>query len=243
MPIEVRRGRPVSKAPIVLAVDTSDLGTALAWVEATHEHVRVFKLGLEFFLEHGLAGVKAIQAASDCELFLDLKLHDIPNTVGAAAKVVEGLAPQYLTVHSSGGFEMVKAASHALPEVSITAVTVLTSLSDADLALLGFRSSALETAASLAQVAVSAGARAIVCSPLEIQAIREVVGPGPVIITPGVRPEGTAGQDDQLRTMSPLDAITAGADLVVIGRPITSEWKRGAVAMAEKAQEIGSVLI
>lgn len=243
MPIDLQMVHPLNKAPIVLAIDTFDLNTALTWVQATEKYVSVFKLGLEFFLQHGLSGVRAVQESTDCDLFLDLKLHDIPHTVGAASKVVGQLSPKYLTVHASGGVEMIRAASGALPGVAITAVTVLTSLSDADLKRLGFRADALATAVSLAQLAISSGARAIVCSPLEIGAIRDAIGSEPVIITPGVRLDGSAGNDDQVRTMSPVDAIKAGADLVVIGRPITSLWSLGVSAMADKAQEIASLLI
>ena len=190
----------MSKAPIVLAVDTPDLQTAIAWVKSTQDHISVYKLGLEFFLTFGSEGVKAIQNETDSDIFLDLKLHDIPHTVSGAAKAVAHLAPKFLTVHASGGNAMVKAA-------------------------------------------VDAGARAIVCSPLEISAVRHEVGATPIIITPGVRPLDMVGTDDQQRTMTPQDAIAAGANLVVIGRPITQSWAQGAHAMKERAEEIGANLI
>jgi orotidine-5'-phosphate decarboxylase len=233
----------MSKAPIVLAVDTPDLDTAIAWVKATQDHISVFKLGLEFFLTFGSAGVKAIQAETDCDIFLDLKLHDIPHTVSGAAKAVAHLAPKFLTVHSSGGTAMVKAAVDALPNTQVTGVTILTSLSEADVAEIGFKSVALDSAVALSRIAVNAGAGAIVCSPLEISAVRQEVGTTPIIITPGVRPSDMVGTDDQQRTMTPQDAIAAGANLVVIGRPITQSWAQGAQAMKERAQEIGTHLI
>ena len=233
----------MSKAPIVLAVDTPDLDTAIAWVKATQDHISVFKLGLEFFLTFGSAGVKAIQAETDCDIFLDLKLHDIPHTVSGAAKAVAHLAPKFLTVHSSGGTAMVKAAVDALPNTQVTGVTILTSLSEADVAEIGFKSVALDSAVALSRIAVNAGAGAIVCSPLEISAVRQEVGTTPIIITPGVRPSDMVGTDDQQRTMTPQDAIAAGANLVVIGRPITQSWAQGAQAMKERAQEIGAHLI
>ena len=233
----------MAKAPIVLAVDTPELATAIEWVKATQDYVSVYKLGLEFFLTFGSDGVKAIKDVTDSDIFLDLKLHDIPNTVSGAAKAVSHLAPRYLTVHASGGAAMIKAAVDASPATHVTGVTILTSLSEEDVAHIGFRSNALESAVGLAKIAVAAGAGAIVCSPLEISAVRLSIGAQPIIITPGVRPLDMVGSDDQQRTMTPEDAISAGANLVVIGRPITQSWAQGASAMKERAQEIGSRLI
>jgi orotidine-5'-phosphate decarboxylase len=233
----------MSKAPIVLAIDTPNLVTAIAWVRATQDNISVYKLGLEFFLTFGSDGVKAIQAETDSDIFLDLKLHDIPHTVSGAAKAIAHLAPKFLTVHASGGGAMVKAAVNALPDTKVTGVTILTSLSEADVTEIGFKSSALQSAVDLSKVAVNAGATAIVCSPLEISAVRRELGASPIIITPGVRPLDMVGTDDQQRTMTPQDAITAGANLVVIGRPITQSWAQGAQAMKERAQEIGANLI
>ena len=233
----------MKKAPIVLAVDTPELQTAIQWVRATQEHISVFKLGLEFFLTFGADGVKAIQGETDSDIFLDLKLHDIPHTVSGAAKAVSQLKPKFLTVHASGGRAMVRAAAEAMPDSFITGVTILTSMSEADVTEVGFKSSALDSAVSLAKVAVAGGARAIVCSPLEIAAVRAAVGAEPFIITPGVRPLDMAGSDDQKRTMTPEDAIQSGASLVVIGRPITQSWSDGASAMKARAEQIGSGLI
>jgi len=226
-----------------LAVDTPNLETAISWVKATHGHISVYKLGLEFFLTFGSDGVKAIQAETDSDIFLDLKLHDIPHTVNGAAKAVAHLAPKFLTVHAAGGGAMVKAAVDAMPNTNVTGVTILTSLSEADVTEIGFKLSALQSAVDLSRVAVNAGATAIVCSPLEISAVRQQVGITPIIITPGVRPLDMVGTDDQQRTMTPQDAIAAGANLVVIGRPITQSWQQGAQAMKERAQEIGANLI
>jgi orotidine-5'-phosphate decarboxylase len=138
---------------------------------------------------------------------------------------------------------MVQAAVKAMPDTFVTGVTVLTSLTEEDVKEVGFASDALNSAVSLAKVATASGARAIVCSPLEITAVRSAVGGSAVIITPGVRPREMVGSDDQQRTMTPEDAIAAGANYVVIGRPITQSWAHGATAMKEKAQEIGSLLI
>ena len=231
------------KAPIVLAVDTPDLDIAKQWVASTQESVSVFKLGLEFFLSFGHDGVRAIQAETDADIFLDLKLHDIPHTVEGAARAIAALSPKYLTVHASGGRAMIKTAVDAVPGTDVTAVTILTSLSEEDLFEIGYANAALESAVALAKMSVTAGARAIVCSPLEITAIRSAVGPTPTIITPGVRPLSEAGSDDQKRTMTPKDAISAGASLVVIGRPITKSWAQGAEALKAKACAIADEIL
>jgi orotidine-5'-phosphate decarboxylase len=233
----------MTKGPIVLAVDTPDLATAIEWVKATQDSVSVYKLGLEFFLTFGSDGVKAIKDNTDSEIFLDLKLHDIPHTVSGATKAVAHLSPKYLTVHASGGPAMIKAAVDAVPQTHITGVTILTSLSEDDVSLIGYRANALQSAVDLAVLATRAGARAIVCSPLEISAIRTAVGDQPIIITPGVRPSDSTLSDDQVRTMTPRAAIEAGASLVVIGRPITQSWSQGAHAMRDRAAEIAGDLI
>jgi orotidine-5'-phosphate decarboxylase len=231
------------KAPIVLAVDTPDLEIAKQWVSATQDSVSVYKLGLEFFLSFGQAGIKAIKSETDADIFLDLKLHDIPHTVEGAARAIANLSPRFLTVHASGGRAMVKAAVDAVPATDVTAVTILTSLSEEDLFEIGYANPALESAVALAKMSVTAGAKAIVCSPLEISAIRSAVGPELHIITPGVRPLSEVGSDDQKRTMTPKDAIAAGASYVVIGRPITKAWTEGAIAMTAKARSIADEIL
>jgi orotidine-5'-phosphate decarboxylase len=138
---------------------------------------------------------------------------------------------------------MIKAAVDAAPKTHVTGVTILTSLSDADVSTIGFSNNALNSAVGLAKLAVASGAGAIVCSPLEIAAIRSAVGSSPIIITPGVRPADSSVTDDQVRTMTPKAAIGIGANLVVIGRPITHSWSLGAKAMRERAAEIASELI
>ena len=233
----------MTKAPIVLAVDTPELETAISWVKATQESVSVYKLGLEFFLTFGSDGVKAIKDVTDSDIFLDLKLHDIPHTVSGAAKAVSHLAPRFLTVHASGGEAMIKAAVQASPGTHITGVTILTSLSEEDVSNIGYKHNALDSAVGLATIAVNAGAGAIVCSPLEITAIRAAVGVSPIIITPGVRPADSASGDDQVRTMTPKAAITSGANYVVIGRPITQSWSQGSAAMRDRAAHIASELL
>ncbi len=233
----------MSKVPIVLAVDTPELATAIEWIKATQDYVAVFKLGLEFFLTFGSDGIKEIQSVTDSDIFLDLKLHDIPHTVSGAAKAVSNLAPRFLTVHASGGAAMIKAAVEASPKTHVTGVTILTSLSEVDVSHIGFKNNSLDSAVGLAKIAVAAGAGAIVCSPLEIAAIRAAVGSTPIIITPGVRPADSHSTDDQVRTMTPKAAISLGANFVVIGRPITQSWNLGAEAMRDRAAHIASELI
>lgn len=231
----------MEKAPIILAIDTTDVALAQSWIKATAEYVSMIKLGLEFFTTCGVEGVKRIQENLDVDLFLDLKLHDIPNTVGKAARGASLLQPRFLTVHASGGRSMIEAAVTNAPEVAITAVTVLTSLTHTDLDRIGFTQSPLASAVRLALLAHEAGAQAIVCSPQETSEIRKAVGPDSIIITPGIRPLSYLG-DDQKRTMTAREAIVAGANYVVIGRPITSEWANGLDAMKRAAGEIAEGL-
>ena len=225
-------------SPIILAVDTPDIELAKRWISATRNSIDIFKLGLEFYLSHGYEGIAAIQRETGAEIFLDLKLHDIPHTVSKAASVVASLKPRFLTVHASGGAAMIAGAVSALSSTSITAVTILTSLSEEDLTEIGFQGTALSAAQGLAAVAVKAGATSIVCSPHEIAGIRQRVGDAVTIITPGVRPADENSGDDQKRTMTPTEAISLGANFLVIGRPITSCWADGPATMAERAAEI-----
>lgn len=224
--------------PIAIALDAPDLETAVAWAGAAGPHVQAMKVGLQAYLRDGARGVDAVMdaAGGGAELFLDLKLHDIPNTVAGACSSVAPLAPRYLTVHASGGPAMVAAAAEALPDTLITAVTVLTSLSAEDLDALGLAGPPQEAVVRLAQLAVGAGARALVCSPQEVRAVREAVGDGTVLITPGVRPAGAA-LGDQQRVATPEQALADGADLLVVGRPIT-----GADDVAEAARSMASGL-
>lgn len=224
----------MSKAPIAVALDAPDLATARQWASAVAPYVQVVKVGLEVFLRDGHDAVHVAREASGCDIFLDVKLHDIPATVAGAAHAVAKLNPKYLTVHASGGQDMVKAAVDALPDTFVTAVTILTSLSQEQLATMGWNGTAQDIVKRLAAQSVSAGARAIVCSPQEVAAVRAEVGPGIVLITPGVRPAGSdAG--DQKRVATPEQALADGANLLVIGRPITA-----AANIAEAAATIAS---
>jgi orotidine-5'-phosphate decarboxylase len=224
----------MSKAPIAVALDAPDLATAREWASAVAPHVQVVKVGLEVFLRDGHDAVHIAREASGCDIFLDVKLHDIPATVAGAAHAVAKLNPKYLTVHASGGQDMVKAAVEALPDTYVTAVTILTSLSQDQLAAMGWNGTAQDIVKRLSAQSVAAGARAIVCSPQEVAAVRAEVGPEIVLITPGVRPAGSdAG--DQKRIATPEQALADGANLLVIGRPIT-----GASNIAEAAAAIAS---
>lgn len=222
-------------APIAVALDARDIETAARWANAVHPYVAVVKVGLELFCAHGPQVVKVVRGGNDIGLFLDLKLHDIPATVAGAARSVARLSPDYLTVHAAGGADMVRAAVEAAPDVKIAGVTVLTSLDDDALDTIGLAGPALDAVRRLAVLAVGAGARALVCSPREVAAVRAEVGPDVTLITPGVRPTG-AGADDQARVATPRQAIDDGADLVVIGRPITGASDPGAAAAAIAAE-------
>lgn len=209
-------------APIAVALDGPDLDTVVSWARSTSPFISTMKIGLETYLRDGDQAVHAVREASGGrDVFLDLKLHDIPNTVAGAARSIAHLHPSHLTVHASGGSAMIAAAVQALPDTKITAVTILTSLDEAALAAIGMPGPALDAACRLAELAVAAGARAIVCSPQEVAAIRTRVPADIVLITPGVRPAGAA-LGDQARVATPQQALADGADLLVIGRPITA---------------------
>jgi orotidine-5'-phosphate decarboxylase len=221
--------RSPTRAPIAVALDTPDLETAALWAREVTPYVTVLKVGMELFYRGGPDVVDVVRGGTKVGLFLDLKLHDIPNTVAAAARSVVRLKPQYLTVHASGGAAMVRAAVEAAPDVIIAGVTVLTSLDEDDLGAIGMTGPALDAARRLAVLAVGAGARALVCSPREVAAIRLEVGTDIILITPGVRPAGTDAQD-QARVATPEQALADGADLLVVGRPITGSADPAAAA-------------
>ncbi|MFC4532159.1 orotidine-5'-phosphate decarboxylase [Sphaerisporangium dianthi] len=219
----------MTSAPIAVALDAPDLETAARWAALVTPHVSTVKVGLELYLRYGPDVIASVRGASGVQIFLDLKLHDIPNTVAGAAKAVARLKPHILTVHAAGGRTMIRAAVDALPNTVIAAVTALTSLSEADLERMGVRGPARDAVRRLAVEAVDAGAQALVCSPREVAAVRAEVGPGITLITPGVRPAGSDTQD-QARVATPEQAIADGADLLVIGRPITGSADPGAAA-------------
>lgn len=221
----------VGRAPIAVALDAPDLETAARWAALVTPHVSALKIGLELYLRYGPEVVASVRGASGAQIFLDLKLDDIPATVAGAARAVARLRPALLTVHAAAGAAAIKAAAEAIPAAKIVAVTVLTSLGEADLARLGVAGPVSSAVRRLAVLAVESGARGVVCSPQEVTAVRAEVGDDIMLITPGVRPAGSDA-NDQARVATPEQALRAGADLLVIGRPITGAADPGAAAAA-----------
>jgi len=219
------------RAPIAVALDAPDLDTAAYWADLVTPHVSTLKVGLELYLRFGPDAVASVRGPRGADVFLDLKLHDIPATVGRAARAVAKVRPDLLTVHAAAGAPAIKEAVQTLPDTTIVAVTVLTSLSDRDLAEIGMTGSVRDAVLRLAALAVGAGARGVVCSPQEVAAVRAEVGRDVTLITPGVRPLGEASHD-QARVATPQEALRDGADLLVIGRPITGASDPGAAAAA-----------
>jgi orotidine-5'-phosphate decarboxylase len=218
-------------APIAVALDAPDVETAARWAVLVTPHVSTLKIGLELYLRYGPGVVASVRGASGVQIFLDLKLHDIPATMAAAARALARLRPALLTVHAAAGTAAIRAAAEAAPDARVVAVTVLTSLGEADLQRLGLAGPASDAVRRLAAVAVEAGARGLVCSAQEVAAVRSEVGADIMLITPGVRPAGAAVHD-QARVATPEEALRAGADLLVIGRPITGAADPGAAAAA-----------
>jgi orotidine-5'-phosphate decarboxylase len=218
-------------APVAVALDAPDIDVAAHWATLVTPYVSTVKIGLELYLRYGPAVVATVRGGSGVHVFLDLKLHDIPNTVAGAARAVSKLRPEILTVHAAGGADMIKAAVEAVPDAIVAGVTLLTSIGDKDLVELGIDGSVSDAVRRMAALAVSAGARGLVCSPQEVAAVRAEVGPDILLITPGIRPAG-ATSDDQARVATPEEALRAGADLLVIGRPITKSPDPGAAAAA-----------
>jgi len=216
------------KDRIILALDVDSLRAAEDAVRLLKDHVGAFKIGFELFVSEGPAVVSAVQRLGG-SVFLDLKLHDIPNTVAMAAKAATRLGATFIDVHASGGRAMMAAAKKASAEAALSygvhapvllAVTVLTSLGEADLKDdLNINRDPEGQVVSLALLAKESGMDGVVASPQEVAAIRRAVGREFVIVTPGVRPQW-AGKDDQKRVATPAEAVTAGADYLVIGRPI-----------------------
>ncbi|HEY2488268.1 MAG TPA: orotidine-5'-phosphate decarboxylase [Streptosporangiaceae bacterium] len=218
-------------APIAVALDAPNLEIASRWAGLVTPHVSTVKIGLELYLRYGPEVVASIRGASGVRIFLDLKLHDIPATVASAVRAVARLRPQLITVHAAGGPAMIRAAVEAAPGTPIAAVTALTSLNGEDLDRIGVPGGIADWVLRLAVMAVEAGASGLVCSPREVAAVRDEVGPGITLITPGVRPAG-ADRHDQARVATPEEALRSGADLLVIGRAITGAPDPGAAAAA-----------
>jgi orotidine-5'-phosphate decarboxylase len=220
---------------LCVALDAPDLPTAEGWARAVAPHAALLKVGLELFAAEGGAAVRRIAAQGP--VFLDLKLHDIPNTVAGAVRSLGPLRPAWLTIHAAGGAAMVAAAREAAERagggdrIRILAVTVLTSLDAAALSETGVAGGPVQQVLRLARLAVAAGADGLVCSPREVAPLRDALGEGPALVVPGVRPAGSAA-DDQARTATPEEMAAAGADCVVVGRPITRAPDPAAAAAA-----------
>lgn len=216
---------------ICAALDFPTFAAAEGFARAVAPEVGLLKVGLELFAAEGPAAVRAA-AALGRPVFLDLKLHDIPNTVEGAARSAAASGAALLTVHAAGGAEMVRAAVRgAGPGVRVLAVTVLTSLDAAALDAVGLAGPPEGAVVRLARLAVGAGAGGIVCSPHEVAAVRAAVGPGPLLVVPGVRPAGAA-RGDQARVATPAEAVRAGADVIVVGRPLRDAPDPAAAARA-----------
>lgn len=213
--------------PILLALDTTDVALAQDWAAKAGAAVGGLKIGKEFFTCHGPQGVR--QAVGERPLFLDLKWHDIPNTVAGAVKASLALRPLIVNVHAAGGPAMMKAAKAAadaasgqgLPRPWVIAVTVLTSMDDRDLAATGQQGPVADQVLRLAKLTEDCGLDGVVCSPQEIALLRRHLRADFKLIVPGIRP-AWAVSGDQKRVMSPAEALAAGADYLVIGRPITA---------------------
>ena len=219
------------RARLIFPLDVPDLATAEAWVKRLSPFVGTFKVGLELFSAAGPAAVEAVASLSDARVFLDLKLHDIPATVERAARAVSKLSGvRFLTTHADGGPEMLQAAARGAGDrIRILAVTQLTS-----------RAAEPETVLSAARSAVAAGCRGLVCSGVEVAAVRAVVGSDVTLVCPGVRPAGS-DPGDQVRVAGVSETISAGADFLVVGRPIRDAAEPERVA-AEIGEQIFSAL-
>lgn len=210
----------MSRSPIYVAIDTPDIARAKDIAVRVRNHVGGIKLGLEFFSAHGQAGVREM-AALDLPIFLDLKLHDIPNTVAKAVQALNGLKPAILTVHAAGGLAMMEDAKAAAPVgTKVVAVTVLTSLDHDDLSAIGVEGDPHAQVERLTLLAKQAGLDGVVCSGNEVKAAKKL-WPNGYFVVPGIRPADGKSHADQKRVMTPRQALDQGASILVIGRPIT----------------------
>ncbi|MFT8675829.1 MAG: orotidine-5'-phosphate decarboxylase [Acetobacter sp.] len=228
---------------LIVALDTQSPEQARQWATAVDGAAGMVKLGMEFAYAAGFGPVAAI--AAEREVFLDLKLHDIPNTVASAIKALSGLRPRMLTLHASGGQAMMEAARKACDEAFpagerpvLLAVTVLTSMDEQGLAAIGVPDGTAAQVGRLGRLAVRSGMDGLVCSAHELSLLRDALGGSPVLVTPGIRPAG-AQMGDQKRVMTPAQARMAGADWIVVGRPITQAANPAAAAAAIAAELAG----
>jgi len=228
---------------LIVALDVSTASEATKIVQSIGESVGLYKVGKQLFTAVGPEIVRDL-VASGKKVFLDLKFHDIPNTVAAAVRSASGLGVSMVTVHAAGGSKMLNAAVEAAASTArpplILAVTVLTSFTDQDVQEIGFSGKTTDNVLRLASLAQAAGCGGVVSSVAEVKALRQLLGTGFAIVTPGIRPAGSA-TDDQARVATPSAAIAAGASHIVVGRPIT-EAENPAQAAREIISEIESAL-
>ncbi|ADE53461.1 orotidine-5'-phosphate decarboxylase [Coraliomargarita akajimensis] len=229
---------------LILALDLETREEALAMLDRLGDSLEWVKIGLQLFTAYGPEFVREI-ADKGYKIFLDLKLHDIPNTVAKAVQSISALPVQMLTLHASGGAEMVewanKARNEHAPELTLLSVTVLTSMNEAQLRSLNVQSSPEAQVINLADIALGAGSQGLVCSSLELSPLRARFGSDPVIVTPGIRPAGSAA-DEQKRIMTPKAAALAGSNYIVVGRPILRAEDPAAAARAIR-EELASARV
>lgn len=253
--MNIRNDHPQDRLIFALDIGSGGMEEALSWVDGLQGHVGLFKVGKEAFTTYGPALINKIHERG-ARVFLDLKYHDIPNTVARAAEGAVGLGVAMFNIHAAGGRSMMAAAVAAanqaaerlhMPAPVLIAVTVLTSLSDEDLREIGIKMTTMEAVLNFARLAQDAGLAGVVASPREIDALRKACGDDFVIVTPGIRGSGAVAGDDQKRTLSPEEAILAGADYLVVGRPIrmaanpASEADRIVEAIASGLQRRGAL--
>lgn len=225
---------PDTDNPVFCALDLRDLNAAIALAHDLRGHIGGIKLGMEFFYTHGAEGYLKV-AQAGLPIFLDLKFHDIPNTVAGAVRALLPLEPALLTLHISGGEAMMRAACGAVQDAkaatAVIGVSVLTSLNEDDLSQMGVSGSVQSQVSTLGKLAQSAGLDGAVCSPMEIEQLRMNCGKDFMLVVPGIRPAG-ADVQDQKRVMTPKQARDLGADILVIGRPIVQADDPAAAARA-----------
>lgn len=240
------RGMALVSAPptcdVILALDVPSRTEAEAFLDRIGGDLRWVKIGLQMFVSEGPDIIDAI-AGRGHRVFLDLKLHDIPNTVASAIRSLKGRPCDLLTLHAGGGAEMMRqavAAAHEInPQLNLLAVTVLTSFDEAGLAETGVVGGAATQVERLAALALQTGVPGIVCSPQELPALRKKFGPGPILVTPGVRPAGSEA-GDQKRIMTPREAAVAGSSFIVVGRPLLQAKDPRVALAAIRAEMAGS---
>jgi orotidine-5'-phosphate decarboxylase len=215
---------------LALALDVPSAKEALKLVDSTIDSVGVFKIGMQLFYAEGPELVRQIKA-SGRKVFLDLKLHDIPNTVASAIQSLAVLEVDFLTLHAGGGPAMLSAAQRNAGPIQLLAVTVLTSMDEHELSAVGIDDSPKEQVHRLAQTAADSGIKGLVCSALEAASLRQQLGDKAFLVCPGIRPQGS-DVGDQKRVATPAQALRDGADLLVVGRPIRSAANPGAAAQS-----------